>query len=456
MKQTLIKLQLTITDRWGVGAAPAVNDGVHLAVAKDPRDPGGLGARPHIPGSSLAGALRAHLQLVESASYAESWLGPAPGAREQTVHNTGGGVDVAARRVASPLAILGVMPVPMGIHLRGTTAIDPERGAAAASALRSEEWVDPGDVVVVMLHNGRPDHALLERLDTWRPVIGRGRSTGMGRASVTAREHLTKDLSRASDLTWWLSSERLAWYRAELDPAQPSGEAAIAQDPPPRQWHLRVVEPVHLGGGETLSARRADKLGQTLHTLKSGDQPVIPGSSWKGVFRHRVAAILSAVGAEEADADSILTALFGDSSGGRGLLRFDDSLGQQTNLIERQHVAIDRFTGGARDGALFRVEAMEEGTTLTLTVAPTSELPDSVWNLLAHVIRDLHDGLIGIGGFVSRGYGHVALADGPPQNPGAVVPTAIVEDLARTRAGTTTPGTPGKPTGAPTTRGVRS
>ena len=74
-------------------------------------------------------------------------------------------------------------------------------------------------------------------------------------------------------------------------------------------------------------------------------------------------------------------------------------------------MAIDRFTGGVIDGGLYRVTALDAGATLTLRIRGVGDLTSPIGNLIRHVARDLHDGLMAVGGMGTRGYGRVALCD---------------------------------------------
>ncbi|MGQ9557447.1 MAG: RAMP superfamily CRISPR-associated protein [Desulfurispora sp.] len=69
------------------------------------------------------------------------------------------------------------------------------------------------------------------------------------------------------------------------------------------------------------------------------------------------------------------------------------------------NVGINRITGGAQKGSLFQPEVVEEGTfqvKIELVNYFTWQLV-----LLLYVLRDLHDGLLGLGMGGTRGYGRV-------------------------------------------------
>ncbi|MCW6677373.1 RAMP superfamily CRISPR-associated protein [Aerococcaceae bacterium NML180378] len=104
-------------------------------------------------------------------------------------------------------------------------------------------------------------------------------------------------------------------------------------------------------------------------TLKnSSDEVVVPGTSWAGVFRQHCHRILDMVGYH--DKDRLLMSLFGYVDEGskddkdknrikhKSQIYFEESSfpKDSVTLVKRTRTAIDRFTGGAADGALFTQE----------------------------------------------------------------------------------------------------
>lgn len=397
--RTLLRVTITLESRWAVGGVGVGTREVDLPVLIDPRVGTADGNRPHIPGSSLAGSLRAHL-----GDLGLLWLG-----REPVEWETATGTLTP---VPSRLSILGTQPIVTSTHTRGSTAIDGSRGAALTHALRTEQWAAPTDLVVAMQHRGVPDEALLVGLSSWRPTIGRGRSTGMGRGVAVCVEALTVDLSEPNELTWWLTS-RSDWLLGLSEPPHNLNPRVIGPPgvPEPIRYVLElpwvVREPVHVGGSDD---ERPGGPTRPALTMRVGDTWVVPGSSWKGVFRHRVETILAAIAMADTDRAAVTATLFGTLEQGRGLLTFSDAQTPRGwSSVTRTHVAIDRFTGGSRDGALFQVEAIGVGAPLPLsiTISPPAESP--VRTLLLHVARDLHEGLVSVGGHGTRGYGWVKL-----------------------------------------------
>ncbi len=396
---TLLRIHLSLLQRWGVGGVDNAWSQVGQQVLVDPRrELSGGGHAAYLPMTSLAGSLRRHLGPL-----AEHWLGGRPGPLEAST----GTLELAA----SKLALLGAVGLDdTAVSSRGVTAGDPRRGAAQGNMLRREAWTDPVDLVVIGSHAGPADTELLDKLADWHPFVGRGRGKGQGQAVVSLVEALTVDLTQPAHLTWWLS-ERDGWLRGPAAApafAAPITRAGKTDVPAPLTIEWVVDEPVHVGSGDVDGDIGA---GGVATMVRSRRRSFVPGSSWKGAFRHRVEAVLAVADADSEAVTGVCERLFGSVDMGRGLLWFGDSTAARDTTITRTHVAIDRFTGGVRDGALFQVEGMPRGERLTLTIStPAGTLPAPVDNLVRHVVRDIHDGLVGIGGNGSRGYGSLRLA----------------------------------------------
>lgn len=393
---TLIKVDLAIDDRWAVGTWGEADAAVQLPVLSDPRTPG----RPYLPATGLAGSLRRHL----GPDLARRWLGPEPG-------DYGDRTGTLERGGPGGLLLLGCLPVEATLSHRGATAVDLRRGAAKGTSSRTENWVEPVTVTLVAHHPGVRDTTLMRALANWAPTIGRARTSGLGRAHVASVTSIELDLGNPEHLFWWLT-QRDGWLRGDRLPRGVAArvEARVAvPEAASLTWKLTAAEPIHVGvektGEKQFDGRKASP------TMRSREVLVIPGSSWKGVFRHRVEVVLTAVGASESEREAVVAVLFG-AEGRRGRLEFRDSVTTASVADPRTHVAIDRFTGGARDSALHRLLAIPEKTAIPLEVGHPAPVPDAVRNLLEHVVDDLHDGLVTVGGHGTRGYGWVRRADG--------------------------------------------
>ena len=251
--------------------------------------------------------------------------------------------------------------------------------------------------------------------------MGRGRTVGLGYAHIVRLETISANLKTTNGLGWWLRQKANFFANSYQRPRQIDGELVsefktFNKDDSGTNTELKVnfelVEPLHLGfenpeEGEIKVYRQFDNL-------------CIPGTSWKGVFRHRAAMILNVLTSDksmEEDKNQVISVLFGSADTGRGILGFRNSklvaADGRSNATtgKREHVAIDRFAGGAKDSAKFTWECVLPGNQVTLTIdtAKLDEHLPNCKNLLKHIVRDFHDGLIGIGGGISRGYGQISV-----------------------------------------------
>lgn len=143
---------------------------------------------------------------------------------------------------------------------------------------------------------------------------------------------------------------------------------------------------------------------QLTSVINGKEKPVIPGTSWSGAFRHHM---------EKLSAESLNT-LFGDM-GSKSLIKFSESIieGAQSKVITRN--AIDRFTAGTVDGALYTEKYYFDGDT-TLTIEFPANVSEKHVKALVTSMLDLHFGYLAIGGLTSVGRGlfeitHISIND---------------------------------------------
>ena len=131
--------------------------------------------------------------------------------------------------------------------------------------------------------------------------------------------------------------------------------------------------------------------------------PVIPGTSWAGAFLHRV---------KELDKDINWESVFGtvvnnkEKLKAKSHIRFSESQikGSKPKILSRN--AIDRFTGGTVNQALFTEKTYYGGTTvLKIDFDNDSVLTKKHIDVLAAAIADLHYGYMAVGGLTSIGRG---------------------------------------------------
>ena len=151
-------------------------------------------------------------------------------------------------------------------------------------------------------------------------------------------------------------------------------------------------------------------------TVHNGEEavPTIPGTSWAGAIRHRMQEFLRAEASNDNSVKKSIDKIFGyvDGEGNnakaRSRIMFSETriLGGLDKQISRN--AIDRFTGGTVDGALY-TESTHYGGTTELKIAYNSDndgkMDEKEVSALAATLCDLHYGFLAVGGETSIGRG---------------------------------------------------
>jgi CRISPR/Cas system CSM-associated protein Csm3 (group 7 of RAMP superfamily) len=151
---------------------------------------------------------------------------------------------------------------------------------------------------------------------------------------------------------------------------------------------------------------------------------VLPAASLRGWLRGQCRRILltllihklpSAAPPYEAATDiaeNLIGALFG-TTGRRSAVALEDAIGTDTQPHPQMFNAVDRFTGGVAEGALYQVEAVIGGCFQTrLHIQPAYLGRGGDWwkGLLALALRDALEGDVILGWGKAKGYGRLAVA----------------------------------------------
>lgn len=405
------KLKTQSPMRIGSGANDGLTD---ILILKDKQ------GRPFIPGTSLAGVLRSEIAAIYGEAAADKLFGSIDGCDANQ----------------SMLNVSDAVLFSEGIVVRDGVAIDELTGVAETGAKFDFEALERGAVGNVLLeltvrecdkdkqpsicyqHNTYSVKgdcygelaATIADLLTGGISIGSLTTKGYGKiAGAEAVAVYDFDFAQAKSAEQWLayiSDEKLpqAAYTGKAEAAKAEKNFYLEVDCALRGALLVRnfdVDDVKVGSeGVKLSAVQ----------LKSGEDYVIPGTSWKGVLRSRAFKILLALtGNDLQAAQRRLQEIFGfandddKQSGKRSRLLVEETYISSDKLYAMRQTRnrIDRFTGSTIEGALFCEEPVwqqkRDEKTITLKACLKNCNNKAEAGLMLLLLKDLWLGNMNIG-----------------------------------------------------------
>lgn len=144
-------------------------------------------------------------------------------------------------------------------------------------------------------------------------------------------------------------------------------------------------------------------------TLKSREDFVLPGTSLKGILRHRAEYILSKFGIDAAALENLMGASLSDKKIKSRFIVAESYIAHENfDEVEHKRTKIDRFTGGTLQGTLFSTTPVYQknfdAPTLNLRFE-IRDAEDSEAGLAIFLLRDLWLGRVAVGGEKSIGRG---------------------------------------------------
>ncbi len=147
-------------------------------------------------------------------------------------------------------------------------------------------------------------------------------------------------------------------------------------------------------------------------SLRNG-KPVIPGTTWAGVFRDAVARLMTVARLQEVKkmTDGKICELFGYVEQGtkntqKSKITFSESIFKDGNSEEKlvTRNSIDRFSAATNDGALYTELTIYGGKT-SFTVTLPKNTDDEMKTALLAAFADLDNGFVAVGGLTAVGRG---------------------------------------------------
>lgn len=394
-----------------------------------------------IPGSSIAGVLREFVQercpeLVGKAFGITT--GPRQLGGQEKAEATGTSsaiwcadaplLDFDGTPAMHKLAEGKPVAVGLGPYIRDHVRIDATTGAAEKGGKFDEEVVPAGSRFAISITldgwNSQPEPALLDvftglchALEQGHIAFGGKQASGFGQVQVVESACRRFDLTTEAGMQAWLNLEPTPVFQAR------NGEAYTARTALPLRagtgisgsitLPLAAHGPLLVGGGvpetdvDIAFYREAFADYSAKQTVL---RKVVPGSSFRGVLRHRIRHIATVLGM---NAEILVNGLFGCAEGQEGKpgkVRVEDApLLEAKDPVMVQHVAIDRFTGGALESALYAEGPVWQEQLAVPLRLHVQGLEDKEAAVLVHALLDMCEGTLPVGAGGNRGNGTLRL-----------------------------------------------
>lgn len=390
---------------------------------------------PYIPGSSIAGILR---HAVSNEPNIEKLFGYQKG-------NSGHGsqliVSDAIMIGKDGLAMDGIQAIdaqdpfyahflnmPVRQHVRMT-----EKGTSADKGKFDGQITFKGarfvfELELVSAENEKEVfEKILHQIRSKEIRVGSGTRKGFGKMNCLSIQEKTLDLGKELDLYLSKSSN----LREEWDGFETVHLYTPIETDEWKDFSISLKAEDFFLFGSGLSDDDADMTpvaedyiiwNDNLPEFKKGT--VIPASSIKGALSHRTAFYWNKLNhrfAEDgsgliADQNEAVAAIFGKAGDGissegisKGDIILDDIIIPELDSKLLNHVSIDRFTGGALEGALFTEKATYgDGKIIDLHIMVKKTSLDkskTIRESFELALEDLRSGMLPLGGGTNRGHG---------------------------------------------------
>lgn len=391
-------------------------------VAKD------VNGLPYIPGTSIAGVVRHALGLTGKDDDFFGFQSDDKGKGSEIIFSEARMIGLDGKAIDGLKEINGEFyeafnNLPVRNHVRIT-----DKGVGAEHGKFDEEIIFKGtrfcfEIEVVSQENSRERlNEALDAICSSEFRIGAGSRKGFGRMEVRECKYQTFDLTISEQLSKYLE------HSSNLSEPFEGDDYTSTNSSDSLKYDLTLVPEDFFLFGAGFGDKDVDLVPVKEKVVDYEQKKIvvanilIPASSIKGALAHRVAFHYNKqkeyfVGDNKAKVgndNKAIQELFGYTSEDgktkkRGNILFEDIIENQA-IQEKifNHVSIDRFTGGAIDGALFSEKAMygngrEFHTTITLLKKEFDD--DTILSSFETALKDIINGMLPLGGAVNKGYG---------------------------------------------------
>ncbi|MEA5402817.1 RAMP superfamily CRISPR-associated protein [Arcicella sp. DC2W] len=308
-----------------------------------------------------------------------------------------------------------------------------DRGVAEKNGLFDNEIVYKGTCFIFELelkgNNEDKKHwdAILANLSSPLFRIGQGTRNGYGQLNIYSLKQRVYDLNSPSDFEAYLNFDPSFNHKNEGFTSN-----KIKSDDSNLTEYKLILKPDDsffifsegFGDNEADNKPVTEEIAMYKNgTIEFKKQILIPASSIKGALSHRTAFHYNKIEKQFIDegkgtkgkGNEAVKVLFGyeaeGKEGQRGKVIINDVYYSDEKVKSDKifnHVAIDRFTGGALDGALFSEKVSyfkEKETSFEFTVYLDYDKEDKIKEAFEETLKDVCKGLLPLGGMTTKGHG---------------------------------------------------
>lgn len=384
-----------------------------------------VNGKPFIPGASIAGAARSFLarQCLIWTEYKEG-LATEP----RKLKDFFGGADKEDTMSALIVSDAACITEKVNRTIRNGVSIDIKSGTAKTGAKYDVEVVERGTefelCFVCIIRSGddiegireeatRPNledlfSALLRAFQGGDIRLGARTRRGYGHGKVDAWEIRDLQMNNREDVMAWLRDDPWSQPNSDLEPEP------LQTD---QRCYFHIEVDFELRTSLLIRSVSGEPEDPDMVHLQSDGKPVIPGTSFAGAFRHRATLIAKTINFPEEAVEKMFGFVREKNSNNSQELTsqasrvlIEEHLVKNVETRWQHRVAIDRFTGGSLQSALFdekpvyplSLKEPEPNIRLRLTL---EESEKAEIGLLLLTLRDFWDGNAALGGETSNGRG---------------------------------------------------
>lgn len=378
------------------------------------RDSRGL---PYIPGTSLAGVYRNLFSGDEADKYFGRRLTEE---RIQEAENSGENLLTESSVLVYDAQIAG--PDKIITSTRDMVALD-EYKTSIPGAKFDFEILEPGVTFVTYIEQNMQsaDQQIIsdEIAQAWLAgeiKLGAKTERGYGHTRCLKAESCTFDLSKEEDMHRWLDFDMYGTDSGDVWTETAALPRAMREDTVTVRLQLRLPGGISVRRYST-DVGEADYMQITENPRsdideKSGEEgtPVIPGTSWAGAFRAQMEKLDGSFAREGRLAEIFFGKVKNNvKDSRRSRIGFSESRLSGGRWVTYTRNAIDRFSGGAADGALYTEKTYYNGeTSLEITCDMHGMETDDrkrFARAFSAAVMDLGSGFMAVGGLTAVGRG---------------------------------------------------